>query len=292
MLKITLTSFIFILPTISLHVLLPLYLYPGDNAEAWEPIFSTISTHTQVQFDVVVNPNSGPGTTGAPTDANIIAGIQKLNSYPNVQTMGYVLTGHGSRAMHDITNDVDTYASWGSDDSNLHIGGIYFDEVSSETTSTMYSFYQSAAEHARSSISGARIAFNPGTIAPTQYFDYCDTMVEFEASLSDYQSQNPVQKIPEQYHEKTGFQIYSTPADTDVSPIVQAAAGEGVGAIFFGVDCCYKVWDAGLLNAMADAVSGAGGAASSEPAANPPPSNATLFSSRTPNFNLRRKWSK
>ena len=260
MLKSILSTSAFILPATCLHILLPLYLYPGDGASAWDPIFSTISSYPQLQFDIVVNPNSGPGTAGgAPTDANIIDGIQKLNSYPNVQTMGYVLTGHGSRAMSDITADVDTYSQWGSSDSSLRIGGIYFDEVSAETTSAMYSFYQSAAEHARSSIPGAHIAFNPGTIAPTQYFDYCDTMVEFEASLSDYQSQNPVQQIPAQYHEKTGLQIYSTPAGTDVSGIVQAAAGEGVGAIFFGEDCCYKVWDAGLLNAMAEAVSEAGG---------------------------------
>ena len=258
--------FLFVLPITSIHILLPLYLDPGAGAAPWNEIFSTIAAYPQVEWDIVINPNSGPGTSGGPpTDANIIAGIDKLNSYSNVQTMGYVLTGHGSRAMSDIIADVNTYASWGGSSAsnltkraNLHIGGIYFDEVSAETTDAMYSFYQSAASHARDSIPGAHIAFNPGTIAPTQYFDYCDTMVEFEASLSDYQSQDPVQKIPDQYHAKTGLQIYSTPADTDVNSIVQAAAGEGVGAIFFGVDCCYKVWDAGLLKNIAEAVSQVG----------------------------------
>ena len=259
MLNILSLSF-FILPITSLHILLPLYLYPGDGGSAWNDIYSTISADPQVQWDIVINPNSGPGTTGGlPTDPNIIAGISKITSYPNVQTLGYVLTGHGSRAMSDITADVDTYASWGSNNPSLKIGGIYFDEVSADTTDAMYSFYESAASHARSSIPGARIAFNPGTIAPTQYFEYCDTMVEFEASLSDYQSQDPLQKIPEQYHAKTGLQIYSTPADTDVNTIVHVAAGEGAGAIFFGVDCCYKVWDAGLLKNLAQAVSEAGG---------------------------------
>lgn len=136
--------------------------------------------------------------------------------------------------MSDIKADVDIYASWGS---NIAIGGIYFDEVSSETTSAMYDFYASAAEHARSKIKDAYVAFNPGTIAPTQYFEYCDLMVEFEASLADYTSQEPVKRIPEEFRGKSGLQIYSTPRETDVGNIVREVAGEGVGAIFFGVDC-------------------------------------------------------
>ena len=102
------------------------------------------------------------------------------------------------------------------------------------------------------------MTFNPGTVTPTEYFDYCDTMVEFEGSLSDYQSQNPVQKVPEQYHAKTGLLIYDTPTDTDVRSMVQAAASEGIGAIYFGVDCCYKVFDAELLQDIAQAVSETG----------------------------------
>ena len=120
----------------------------------------------------------------------------------------------------------------------------------------MYDFYSSIASHARSAIPNARIAFNPGTIAEPQYFEYCDLMVEFEASLSDFQAQDPVQRVPVEFRAKTGLQIYDTPADTDVSGIVATVAGEGVGAIFFGVDCCYKVWDAGLLERVAAVVGG------------------------------------
>lgn len=227
---------IFILPISAIHSLLPLYLYPGDGASAWEGIFSTISAYPKVQWDVVINPNSGPGTTGSPTDTNIITGIRKLTSYPNVQTMGYVLTRHDSRAISDITADVNTYAKWDSNLTNLPIGGIDFDEVSAEATSDMYAFYASIAAHARAGISGSRIAFSPGTVAPARYFDFCDVMVEFEASLEDYRGMNLVLKVPEEYRAKTGLQIYSTPAGTDVDGLVQTAAGERVGAIFFGVN--------------------------------------------------------
>jgi len=246
---------VFALPSISLRIILPLYLYPGDSTSAWDSVTSTISSHPSVDWLVIINPNSGPGTKGAPTDPNIVSGIAKLNSYPNVQTVGYVDTAHGARPIADVNAEVDVYAGWTSSGSaSLKIGGIYFDDVSAETTSSMYSYYQGAAEHARSSIPSAHVAFNPGTIAPTQYFSYCDTMVEFEASYSDYQSQNPIQKIPEEFREKTALQVYSTPEDTDVGSLVQTMAGDGVEAVYFGTDCCYKVFSATLLKATADAV--------------------------------------
>lgn len=253
-LYLLLSLLFYAIPSLSLRIILPLYLYPGDSASAWNGVTSIIASHPEVQWLVIVNPNSGPGTTASsPTDPSIISGIAKLNSYANVQTIGYVLTGHGSRDKAAITADVDTYAKWTGD---IKLGGIYFDEASAEPTNEMYDFYQSIAEHARSSIPSAHIAFNPGTIAPTQYFSYCDTMVEFEASLGDYQSQDPVQKIPEEFRPKSALQIYSTPEGTDVAGLVDTMVAEAVGAVYMGVDCCYKVFSEGLLGKLADAVGG------------------------------------
>ena len=245
-----------------LQIILPLYLYPGDSASAWDTVTSTISSNPSVQWLVIVNPNSGPGTTSFPTDANIIAGIAKLNSYPNVKTIGYVNTDYTHKSLSDVNAEVDVYAKWASysgGGGNIGIQGIYFDCTSSDTTSAMYSYYQSVAQHARSSIPSAHVAFNPGTIAPTQYFSYCDTMVEFEASYADYQSQNPIQKIPEEFRAKTALQVYSTPEGTDVGGLVQTMAQDGVEAVYFGVDCCYKVFSGTLLKNLAEAIVGGGG---------------------------------
>ncbi|KAL8684158.1 MAG: hypothetical protein Q9224_006561, partial [Gallowayella concinna] len=104
-------ALLFAIPIASaLDILLPLYVYPGEGASAWSDVFSTISSHPNVQFEVVVNPNSGPGTTSFPTDPNIIAGVSKLNSFPNVHTVGYVLTGWGSRDNTTVEAEVDVYA--------------------------------------------------------------------------------------------------------------------------------------------------------------------------------------
>ncbi len=68
-------------------------------------------------------------------------------------------------------------------------------------------------------MASSRVVFNPGTIAPTQLFSYCDTMVEYENSLANYQS-DVIQKIPSIYRGKSALQVYSTPETADVKRYV------------------------------------------------------------------------
>ena len=42
-----------------------------------------------MDFIVIINPDSGPGNDSYPA-ADFVAGIKQLNSYSNVQTVGYV----------------------------------------------------------------------------------------------------------------------------------------------------------------------------------------------------------
>ena len=92
-----LLALVFVLPATCIQIILPLYLYPGSSASAWSSVFATITAYSAVKWEVVVNPSSGPGTTSFPTDQNIIAGIAKLNTFPNVHTVGYVDTLHGQK---------------------------------------------------------------------------------------------------------------------------------------------------------------------------------------------------
>ncbi|KAI4246044.1 MAG: hypothetical protein LQ352_006472 [Teloschistes flavicans] len=236
----------------ALDILFPLYLYPGDGASAWSDVFSTIESHSAVQFIVVVNPQSGPGTSSYPTDQNIISGVSKLNSYPNVHTVGYVLTGHGSRDTANVTADVDVYASWaGYSGANIAIKGIYFDEVSSETTQTNYDFYNVSAAHARTSIPSAQVVFNPGYRAPAQLFEFCDVMVEFEDTLANYRSQGILQQIPDGLKDQSAVQILNTVEATNIGNMMGEM--KQLKAVYFGYDDQYKVWNKDLLQAMADA---------------------------------------
>ena len=252
-------SLCLVLPSDSISIILPLYLYPGDNAAAWNDVFSTIEAYPAAQWQVVVNPNSGPGTTGYPSDSNIIAGIAKLNGYANVNTVGYVDTAHGARDVEAVNAETDVYASWAGygGGANIAIGGVYFDDVSSEETSSMYSYYQTVAAHARSSFkssSSAHVVFNPGYRAPTQLFAYADTVVEFEDSLANYEGQGIVDQIPAQFRGQSALQIYSTPEGTDVGGLIATMAQSGIEAVYFGEDCCYKVYSKTLLQDMAQVV--------------------------------------
>ncbi|KAL8712700.1 MAG: hypothetical protein Q9220_003232 [cf. Caloplaca sp. 1 TL-2023] len=235
----------------AINILLPLYLYPDEGASAWSNVFSTISSHPNVQFEVVVNPQSGPGTTSAPTDANIITGVSKLNSFPNVHTVGYVLTGYGTRDNTTVNADIDAYASWASyGGADIHIGGIYFDEVSVDPA--LVDHYQALSSHATTVIPSARVTFNPGTRAPEQLFAACDTMVEFEHPLADYQSEGILAQIPSGLEGKSAVQIIETPEGTDVAGLMGEMKQKGLGAVFFGQDHDYKVWNEVLLTKMAD----------------------------------------
>ena len=209
-----------------------------------------------MQWQIVVNPNSGPGTTSYPLDPNIISGIAKLNSYLNVNTIGYVDTAYGQKNLSSVSAEIDVYASWaGYGAANIAVGGIYFDDVSSEENSSVYSYYETVAAHARSSMkASAHVVFNPGYRAPKQLFSYADTMVEFEDSLANYESEAIIDQIPTEVRGQSVLQIYSTPEGADVGSLISTMSQSGIEAVYFGEDCCYKVYSKALLQAMAGAV--------------------------------------
>lgn len=237
----------------SLSIILPLYLYPGDKGVAWSDVTTTIEAYPGVQWLIVVNPRSGPETTGYPS-ANFISGIAKLNSYSNVKTVGYVDTVYGNKTVAKVNSETDVYASWAHyANADIAIGGIYFDDVS--MTSSMYSYYETVAAHARSSMKpSAHVVFNPGYRAPAQLFSYADTIVEFEDSLANYESGSIIGQIPTQFRGHSALQIYNTPEGTEVGCLMADMEQEGIEAVYFGVDHDYKVYSKTLLQDMAEAV--------------------------------------
>lgn len=78
----------------------------------------------------MVNPHNGPGGSPLP-DANYTREIPLLNSYSNVQALGYVATGYAKRDVQAIKNDIHTYSDWSTnvDVQNLKVEGIFFDET-------------------------------------------------------------------------------------------------------------------------------------------------------------------
>lgn len=90
-------------------VLVPLYIYPFPTA--WEPLYVAADSHPELDFLVVVNPNSGPGP-GILPDANYIEALARLTAAPNVKVIGYVHCSYGKRLLDELVAEVSAYRGW------------------------------------------------------------------------------------------------------------------------------------------------------------------------------------
>ncbi|CAL8581170.1 hypothetical protein XPA_006873 [Xanthoria parietina] len=250
-----LISLIFVLPCHSLFILLPLYLYPGTSASAWSNVTATIAANPTVQWQVIVNPNSGPGTY--PPDANYIAALSKLNSYRNVVTLGYVATNYGRIPYATLTSQIDLYARWATyTQANIAVDGVFFDEVNNTAASAVYTYYRRAAAYVTTKIPSdvTPVVFNPGASTPAQLFDYADTVVQFENPFSAYQDGATIGTFQPGFNDQTAIIVHSTPSTADLKSLVRTMVQQGIQAVYFGVDCCYNVFSGQLLSALASAV--------------------------------------
>lgn len=103
---------------------------------------ASIDTYPQVNFLVIINPDSGPGSTASP-DENYSREISQLNNRTNVQTIGYIPTGYGSRDISSVLQDISTYNGWPSNgDEGVYVEGVFFDETPNVYTDAIGAFYE------------------------------------------------------------------------------------------------------------------------------------------------------
>ena len=112
-----------------------------------------MEAHPKLNFVVIVNPESGPGDSQFPDD-NYDPEIRKLNSYLNVQTIGYVRTGYATRNISDVISEVNTYAGWYSKSPELAMHGIFFDESPHEYVAEAVPFMQTVNEVVKNNTAG------------------------------------------------------------------------------------------------------------------------------------------
>jgi hypothetical protein len=86
-----------------------------------------IQSHPSVDFIIVINPASGPGVTPLP-DENYTREITRLNSFPNVRTIGYVAVQYGRKVIQTAFEEVTQYAAWSEQNKDLAMQGIFLDE--------------------------------------------------------------------------------------------------------------------------------------------------------------------
>lgn len=171
------------------RILLPLYVYPAPPG--WDPIFNAIATHPSVDFQIVLNPSTGPGGSTPGYNIHWINAVSKLHTYDNVDTLGYVSAGYGDRDLEDITTDIDNWDLWNHyTAADITIDGIFFDETPNwNGTRGLYdvSFMQQVTQLA--DLGGYSKVFNLGQeCSHDEYFSLADTVVIFEDSAEFYNS--------------------------------------------------------------------------------------------------------
>jgi hypothetical protein len=92
--------------------------------------FYSITAHPELDFLIVVNPNSGPGDAALP-GRDYVREVPKLNSFPNVRTVGYMAINYCRRPLSESCRDIELYAGWNRDHAieGLYVQGIYIDET-------------------------------------------------------------------------------------------------------------------------------------------------------------------
>ncbi|KAL9116847.1 MAG: hypothetical protein Q9187_006622 [Circinaria calcarea] len=245
--------------TTATSILLPLYIYPLSGA--WDPVFNAIASTPSVHWQVIVNPNSGPGPANTYPNSDYITAINRLNSYRNVETVGYVSTNYTNRPYSEVTADIQTYAYWATytaTTANISMNGIFFDETPSANLAPLIQYMSNASTFAYDTIPtpATTVIFNPGTSATAlQYFDYAEMIVEFENFYTAYQNQTTIDSFPSGGVRKQSVVLvhsYTGTAAT-LQSLVHTGIVNELAAMYFTSDCCYQ--DLSILGQVATAFS-------------------------------------
>ncbi len=144
-------------PTITAAgIIIPLYENP-PSAD-FNTVISLKKAHPRVPLYVILNANSGPGTSASSAYTTAISQLQSVGAI----VIGYVYTSYGARATATVENDVYSWKHF-----YPAINGIFFDEMSASTNKVSY--YAALTSYVHNS--GMTASFgNPGEETPEVFF--------------------------------------------------------------------------------------------------------------------------
>ncbi|KAG9236511.1 Spherulation-specific family 4 [Amylocarpus encephaloides] len=210
-----------------LTIFVPIYIFPTAPS-TWAPLFSSLAAHPTTNFNIVVNPNSGPGDTILP-DASYLNATATLLTYPNAHILGYVPSNFArdspsqTKALHYIQ----TYAGWSHsvnaplNPSAVKVHGIFFDEAPADFTEPDFSFMSNLASAARSHFGyptrnkSPVVMFNPGRPdTDARFFGLADNVVMWEDSGAAY-SDAKIESVPKDIRENATVCMHSFSGDAE-----------------------------------------------------------------------------
>jgi hypothetical protein len=195
----------------NMHVALPLYMYP--SAGAWQPLYTALDNNPHVTFDIIINPHNGPG--GSLPDSDYMANISMINSYNNVNTLGYVHTSYGNRSLFDISSDIDTYESWSTyTNSNISLNGIFIDETPASLD--YLSYMTTIHDKVKSTMTTGNLVWtNPGVAVDSAFYNIADMVNAYENTYDHWTTQGGNSSIPKGVRAKSTVMLHSCPSGTD-----------------------------------------------------------------------------
>lgn len=110
-----------------------------------------LNATSDLNYTIIINPDSGPGNSSLPNE-DYLPAIQKLNSFPNAHTVGYVRTNYSNRPIDDVLQDIATYSGWANSSQGIEMHGIFFDEAVHEYTAEAAEYMQTANNAAKAAV--------------------------------------------------------------------------------------------------------------------------------------------
>lgn len=235
-------------------VLLPLYSWP--TLPPWSFLTSSIESNPNLNFTVIVNPDSGPGNSQYPS-LDYIAGLAQLHNYPNAKLYGYVHTAWGHNSLVDVKLNITKYSGWKDYESvdihgmlscttsthkvitlNIKVDGIFFDEAPKIYSEESFN-YMSALSNFSHSSQLNKIVFNPGVVPDSRYFALADTIVVFESPYTKY-STTVLDSIPNMLLWQSALLILDFAGTTgDQDTIIEDLQSKGIQGLFISTKSSY-----------------------------------------------------
>ncbi|KAK4508027.1 hypothetical protein PRZ48_001763 [Zasmidium cellare] len=259
-------------------VLLPLYIYP-ETPTTWQPLYNAANNHPNVTFQVVVNPNSGPGAGACPNgnDTNYINAIATLNSIPNIKTLGYIHTATSStcgssgkdicvcsQPQSALQANISTYQNWptagctANNAKDIHVDGIFYDE--SPSNSTCLDYMRQITSYAKQTLTrGSTSLFNAGVqLQENGYWDVADYINIFENNEAALRTVNVTQLTGDgNYASQATLIVYGYTSGSDqllddVRDILSVKNGDGVTGLSISDLNTYAAFGTNLEQFVAD----------------------------------------
>lgn len=224
------------------EIYVPSYVYPCVNTAgcAWD-VFKATATL------VIINPNSGPGTTSNPDYVNLVNTVKTGTSKVKI-VLGYVSTNYGTRASSLVLADIDKYYSF------YNVDGIFLDEGSTSCASATIALYKSYDARVKSKPGLGYTVLNWGTYGSQCYLTgtHIDNYVTFEDVFANYNSVGAPPAWVNSYDSSRFWNILHTAPNNaaSVTTAVATAKSRNVGQVYITDDVLPNPYDTAPASAV------------------------------------------